>query len=181
MAAHEKQWVRQFNRGDREALRGIYERYRDDLFGFVLSMLPDGHAAEDVVHDVFVRFAGQSGRFVLTGSLKGYLLTSAANRVRDLRRLKCRQEVPYDRAGAAAEESRSPETLLILTEDARQVRSALLKLPDEQREAVLLHLQFGLTFREIARGRGVSINTIQSRYRYGLEKASNLLKEGGDL
>ena len=53
-------------------------------------------------------------------------------------------------------------------------------LPKEQREAVVLHLQGEMTFREIARRDGLSVNTVQSRYRYGVAKLRQLLRAEDD-
>lgn len=52
---------------------------------------------------------------------------------------------------------------------------ALAELPVEQREVITLHLHAEMTFREIALQLGHSINTVQSRYRYGIEKLRTLL------
>ena len=52
---------------------------------------------------------------------------------------------------------------------------ALTELPYEQREAVLLHLQAGLKFREIANVQRISAKTAESRYRYGLNKLRSML------
>jgi len=52
---------------------------------------------------------------------------------------------------------------------------ALAQLPYEQREAVVLRLCSGMRFHAIARTQGVSINTVQGRYRYGLDKLKTLL------
>ena len=76
----EKKLIQQFNRGSKDALCQIYQRYKKDLYGFAISLLNDIHAAEDVVHDVFVSFAQKSGSYILTGTLKNYLLASVANR-----------------------------------------------------------------------------------------------------
>ena len=57
----------------------------------------------------------------------------------------------------------------------RRFGQAMAQLPYGQREVIILHLQGELTFKAIARADGVSINTIQSRYRYGLDKLRSLL------
>ena len=75
--------VQRFNRGSRDGLRGIYERYKDDLLGLAVALLNDVSLAEDVVHDVFVSFGLSAGTFHLTGSLKSYLSTCVANCARD--------------------------------------------------------------------------------------------------
>ena len=45
-----------------------------------------------------------------------------------------------------------------------------MELPHEQRETLMLKLKSNMKFREIAKIQGVSINTVQGRYRYGLQK-----------
>lgn len=51
----------------------------------------------------------------------------------------------------------------------------MAQLPYEQREVVMLHLHGGMMFKQIAKSQHVSINTIQSRYRYALDKLRRLL------
>jgi len=75
----DKLLIWQFNRGRVEALHQIYEKYKHDLVTLAASLLTDLALAEDVVHDVFIGFIQSSGRFQLTGSLKGYLSTCVAN------------------------------------------------------------------------------------------------------
>jgi RNA polymerase sigma-70 factor (ECF subfamily) len=70
-----------------------------------------------------------------------------------------------------------PVKQLIDSEQRARVFGALAKLPLEQREVVALRLQGEMTFRQIARFQGESINTTQSRYRYGIEKLRLLLKK----
>ena len=66
-----------------------------------------------------------------------------------------RTEIPDDRTGAVME--------------------AMESLPSEQREVIVLYLQADMKFREIAETLHLSINTVQSRYRYGMEKMRQLL------
>ncbi|MHC4525182.1 MAG: RNA polymerase sigma factor [Planctomycetota bacterium] len=175
----EKKLIKQFNRGSKDALCQIYQQYKKDLYGFAISLLNDIHAAEDVVHDVFVSFAQKSGSYTLTGTLRSYLLASVANRARDLYRLKSRKDVALENAvhGASMPQTEySPEQYAIVTEEYIVLQQTLLKIPYEQREVILLHLHHDMTFQEIASAQGVSINTIQSRYRYGLEKLDVIFK-----
>ena len=64
---------------------------------------------------------------------------------------------------------------IIASEELKRLNSALAQLPCEQREVILLHLQGGLRFTEIAGLQNVSIKTAQSRCRYGLDKLRSLL------
>ena len=168
--------VRRLRRGDAEALRRIYEKYRDDLLRLAVSLSNDGIATEDIVHDVFASFIRQAKQFRLTGSLKSYLATCVANRVRNASRAeRVRRAVPLDQATGAVANGSRPDQWMIWSEELRQIAGALALLSCEQREAITLHLQGGLKFREIAEFQHVPLKTALSRYRCGLQKLRSLL------
>ena len=156
--------------GSSDALSRIYEKYKSDLFSLANSLLHDVSAAEDVVHDVFVSFVKSADDFKLTGSLKGYLLTCAANLSRDRVRARKRSPVGINKTDWAIPDYKIPGHALISAEELQRLREAIGKLPYEQREVVILHLQGRRTFRQIAESQGIPVSTVQSRYRYGLEK-----------
>jgi RNA polymerase sigma-70 factor (ECF subfamily) len=174
-----------FKRGSDEALTLIYEKYLDSMLTLALGLLGDAAAAEDVVQDVFVAFAQSRRSFQMWGSLSGYLATGVVNRVRDYQRRQRRQS---GRVGLAPPEdanvkswwgkphpTAAPDDRVIFNEEAVRLHQALAELPEEQREVVLLRLKADLKFRDIAKLQQTSINTILSRYRYGLEKLRSLL------
>jgi RNA polymerase sigma-70 factor (ECF subfamily) len=132
--------------------------------------------AEDVVHDVFVTFAQSSDKLRQGGNLKGYLVTCVANRARNCNRTQQRRvAVSLDETEPAVSGSDKPEQWIIRSEELDALNSAMAQLPYPQREVVVLHVQGGMKFRAIAKSQGESINTIQSRYRYGLDKLRSLL------
>ncbi|MHC4355133.1 MAG: RNA polymerase sigma factor [Planctomycetota bacterium] len=171
----EKILVWKFNRGSKNALRRLYEKYKDDLLGLAVTLLRDRSLAEDVVHDVFVSFARTAGGFTLSGTLKGYLSTCVANCARDKNRLKSRLDVGLDAAEDMGNDSDDPVEYAVGSEEARRLQEVLGRLPYEQSEIIVLHLHQEMRFREIAEALGISINTVQSRYRYGLEKLRSIL------
>ena len=171
----EKMLVWRFNRGGKDALRRIYEKYKDDLLGLAVTLLRDRSLAEDVVHDVFVSFARTAGGFVLSGTLRGYLSTCVSNCARDKNRLKSRLDVGLDAAKNVGVDADDPAEHAVGSEEAGRLQQMLACLPYEQREVIVLHLHQDMRFREIAEALGVSINTVQSRYRYGLEKLRSML------
>ena len=168
--------IRRFNAGDMDALRCIYGKYKPDLLRVAGALLNDAAAIEDVLHDVFVRFSSEAGRFRLNGSLKGYLAICVANRARNVNRQD--RHTGFDRlsevAPRAPHEPDSSEAAAYV-EQRHIMASALAQLPLAQRQAVVLHVLGSLRFREIAQQTGESVNTIQSRYRYGLAKLQSLL------
>ena len=172
----DKLLIRKFNRGDGDALCRIYRKYRDDLLKVAAALLNDASAAEDVVHDVFVSFAQSVGNFQLKGNLKGYLSICTANRARDKNRAIRRvQTVTLDQAEAVRANKLQPDQYAMRDELAGQLANAMTQLPYEQREVIVLHLQSRMRFRQIAKSKGLSANTIRSRYRYGLEKLRSTL------
>lgn len=165
-----------FKCGSREALRRIYEKYRTDLLKLAAMLLHDAGEAEDAVHDVFVSFVGSARRLRVGGSLKGYLLTCVANNARNRNRAKqSRQTVGLDEAEAAVSDARTPEQWVTYSETLSYWSNVLARLPDDQREVVVLHLRAGMKFKQIAQLQGVSVNTAKGRYRYALEKLRSLL------
>jgi RNA polymerase sigma-70 factor (ECF subfamily) len=172
----DKLLIWKFNRGSRDALRGIYEKYKDDLITLAAALLNNVGSAEDVVHDVFVSFIESSGKFRLTGSLRGYLATCVANKARNVNKTKRRHHsVTLDDASLDNTSSCSPASSLIFGEELSQLSLAIEQLPYEQREVLILHSYSRIKFRTIARQQNVSINTVQGRYRYAIDKLRSML------
>lgn len=168
--------IRRFNAGDTDALKAIYVRYKPDLLAVARALLNDPVLAEDMLHDVFVQFAKQTGRFRLKGSLKGYLGICVANRARNTNRdtrpidpERLRQQRQTTTIAA------DPSEILGQAEHHHILAKAMCSLPDEQRRVVALRILGTLRFREIARLSNESIHTIQGRYRYGLQRLKSLL------
>ncbi len=164
-------------RGSTEALERIYEKYKKDLLILAVALLHDRSAAEDVVHDVFVSFVGTLEKFRLTGSLKGYLLTCVANRARNANKAKHLRVVEPDVDEPAGSDRDDPPATILCNEQLQQLSDAMRQLPYEQRETIMLHFQAEMTFKAIAISLSVSVNTVKSRYRYGLDKLKVILEQ----
>ena len=176
-------------RGSREALTRIYEKYKADLLLLAMGLLNDKTAAEDVVHDVFLSFVGHLDEFRLMGSLKGYLLTCAANHARNwnkAERVRGRLQRNGHNAHTAIAKTcglddatravaDAPLETLVCNERLEMLGGAMAELPFEQREVLMLHLHGQMTFQAIAKARQISTNTAKSRYRYGIDKLQSIL------
>jgi RNA polymerase sigma-70 factor (ECF subfamily) len=173
----EKRLIWELKQGSKEALHRIYIEYKDNLLTIAASMLHDTYAAEDVLHDVFVSFAGSIGNIQLRGSLKSYLTASVVNRVRDMYRKKRHHLVELEEAGQLTVDSEGPVQTTEFGEETERLIGALAQLPLEQRETIVLHLKGGMKFNEIARIQRIPLSTVQGRYRYGLDKLRTILKE----
>jgi len=165
-----------FKRGSRDAFRTIYEKHAGDMLTLAGNLLDDKVGAEDIVQDVFIKLVESVGTFRLTGSLKSYLATCVANRSRDCIRRRIRQRTAVaKRAEKTPAETKSTVHLAIQSEQLRKLSDAMNELPYEQREAIALRIHANMEFRQIAELQNVSTKTVQSRYRYGLDKLRSTL------
>lgn len=172
----DKLLILKFKRSRDGALRLIYDKYKLDLLKLAVMLTGDVNIAEDVVHDVFVRFAQSAKRISLKGSLKSYLVTSVINRVRNLYRDNARHpEANLDGTVLISSQERTPHQWAILSERLELLSKALSELPFEQREVISLHIEMDMSFRQIAAVQKTSVNTVKGRYRYAVSKLRSQL------
>jgi len=173
-----------FKHGSSDALSRIYKKYKDNLLRLAFGLLNDRAAAEDIVHDCFVSIAQSPEKLKISGNFKSYLATCVVNRLRNANKTRQRQSalgrlpaetVGLNEAESVVSNSKRPEQWIIDSEQLRQLNSAMAQLPYQQREVIILHAQGEMKFKAIAELQGVSINTVQSRYRYGLDKLRSIL------
>lgn len=175
--SEDRSLVRQLNLGSKQALRRIYEKYREDLFTIAVALTGNSHVAEDCLQDVFVRLAESAGRIQVRHNLKGYLASAVVNKARDrLRRTSRQVDCPVE-AWPLEETGPGPEQQAICDEQTAAILKALARLPAEQREVFVLYSQGAMSFRQLANERKISIRTAHSRYRYALGKLRQLLRE----
>jgi RNA polymerase sigma factor (sigma-70 family) len=168
--------ILRFKYGSRDALRRIYDKYRDYLLKLAIALINDVNVAEDIVHEVFLKFAQSENKIRIKGSLKGYLRTCVVNSARNKARARHqRKSIALDEVVAMVADSNKPDYWIICKEESKRISNALAQIPFEQREVVILHLHGDMKFKAIADLQGTSIKTVQSRYRYGLDKLRVLL------
>ena len=165
----------QFRKGSRAALRRIYEKYYDYLLTVATALLHDVNAAEDVVHDSFLKLSESAHLLNPRRSLKWYLVACVSNRARDILRRRRREAMDLDESLSLKNGACGPASAAIRNEEMRIVSDAMKQLPYEQREVVVLRTRGRMTFKAIAELRQVSVRTVHSQYRYGLDKLKTLL------
>ena len=173
----EKLLMMRFNRGDCNALRDMYALYKDELVSLASALLNDKTTAEDAVHDVFAKLIARQETLKITQNLRRYLLSAVANAARQqYHQHKKTPALSLDAGNIAEiETDNPPEMASISNEQKQQLAIALSELPYQQREVILLRHFSDLKFNAIASMQNVSINTVQGRYRYGLDKLRSLL------
>ena len=175
--------------GRQEAFEVLFQRYKNGIFFVVRNYFPNKERAEEVFQEVFLKLLERLHHFDGSGSFRGWFFTLCRNHCIDrLRQQARRPETPDSQwsndegdaqatpVGRAADESMPADERAYDLELAAQLETAIEKLPDEQRETFLMKERGGLTFEEIAKMTGVSINTVKSRMRYALESLRRSLR-----
>ena len=130
--------------GDRDAVRFLYLRYADNVYGYVRSIVRDDHEAEDVTQHVFAKLMVAIRRYEPRGvPFSSWVLRMAHNAAID--HLRSRRAIPTEEVFGSSE--RADDAAI---DRARQLREALDSLPEEQRTVVVLRHVVGLTPGEIA-------------------------------
>ncbi len=101
-----------------------------------------------------------------------------ANQARDcVRRQLRRTGTDLDAVARMPAPDIEPVEMVIGDELSQQAQAALITLPYEQREVIVLHVKSDMPFKQIAKLQNVPARTVQSRYRYGMEKLRKTLTQ----
>lgn len=163
--------------GDHSAVADLYDRYGRQVYALAFRMLGEAAAAEDITQEVFVKVWRNADRFdPERGRAASWILhiayTTAADLTRQRRRAApSRFEAIPDEPDPAADPAAHAEVAVL----GAQVRSALMRLPPEQRQAVELSYYGALTQQEIATRLAIPLGTVKGRIRLGLEALRQLL------
>jgi RNA polymerase sigma-70 factor, ECF subfamily len=129
--------------GDQEAVRYLYCRYADNVYGYVCKIVRDDHEAEDITQNVFAKLMSVIGKYERRSvPFSAWILRIARNAALD--HLRQRRAVPVEEVRLPAESEP--------TDDGRgeTLRDVLTELPEEQRNVVLMRHVMGLSPGEIA-------------------------------
>jgi RNA polymerase sigma-70 factor (ECF subfamily) len=167
----------------------VFERYHSMVYNLTYRILGDREEALDISQEVFVSIYRKLGRFRWESSLKTWIyriaVNKASNRSRWWNRLRRRGTVSLDRhlskddtrsyADALVAPERSPEEAVLAHEMSAEIERALIRLPMQQRAAVVMRDIEGLSYEEIAAAFQVSLGTVKSRIARGREELKRRL------
>ena len=161
-------------KGDEEAFTQLYRRHQVQIYRFALRMTGHAWAAEEIVQDVFMTLVREPKKFDSErGTLGAFLYGIARNRVmKHLERqprefpLEVRNEDGEAKVVDIADQ-RTPAHWAELRERRERVRSAVLSLPPEFRETVVLCELEEMSYEEAARVLECPIGTVRSRLHRG--------------
>ena len=165
--------------GNADALRGLVERHHSLLLGY-LYRLTDGNCplADDLAQETFIRVLNGIAGYKYPHPFKPWLYAIATNLARDyFKSAAVRHTMMLDsEAELQEDENGHVETNLLEAGDAEKVVGALHRLPDHQREVVILRFYQDLSLAEIAATLDLPIGTVKSRLCLGLRRLRDILE-----
>jgi RNA polymerase sigma-70 factor (ECF subfamily) len=150
-----------------EDVRRYYDQHGPALVAYARSFVTDAAAAEDAVHQVFLKLLRGDTR--VPDVPLAYLYRAVRNAALNVCR-NGKRDVPLE----------TQDTWFVHRggnrEAALALQEALCEIPDEQREVVIMRIWSGMTLEEISAVTATPLNTVASRYRYALEKLRERLQ-----
>jgi RNA polymerase sigma-70 factor (ECF subfamily) len=145
----EAEWIRAAQAGDRSAFARLVERYWDRLYRWLYHLTRDRHAAEDLTQETFLRALAAMKSFRPGSNFRAWVFRIGHNNFVNQKRSEKRtkHQLPDD---AAADELNTAEVSLESQEVERIVMAAVNELPSDFKAALLLHVQQGMAYREVA-------------------------------
>jgi len=162
--------------GDREAFNELVIKYQKPLYSMLYRMVSNHEDASDLLQKTLVKAFSGLGSFERRSTFKTWLYQIAINLAKNVYRDRSKfQQVPIDDVVI----KRDPRTLetLIQKESRLLLRQALSGLPEKQRITVILRIQEGRKFEEIAEIMKCSLGTAKANYHHGVQKLKILMGE----
>ena len=162
-------------------LQGFGLEYLDGLLGYAIVLTRNRAEAEDLVQETYVRAIDAMHRLTPNSNIKGWLFTILRNIwFNELRRRRnCPNIVHIDDDDATVElpsNFQDAHEIFAANEDVHRVRSAIVQLPIELREIILLREFEDLSYRDIAEVLGCPVGTVMSRLARARARLRDILK-----
>lgn len=172
--------------GDNDAFDELLARNQQKLFDYIMFMVHDQEQANDIFQDTFVKIITklQQGYYTDSGKFSYWMNRIAHNIIMDRYRLQKTERIIEPNAENDLSNLGGQE-VMVLNREMQMVNSQIMRdvrhmmdcLPAAQREVVYMRMYQDLSFKEIAKITGVSINTALGRMRYALLNLRRMAKK----
>ncbi|MBW3667123.1 MAG: RNA polymerase sigma factor [Actinobacteria bacterium] len=161
--------LQRFREGDEAALEIVYERFRGPVFAISVSILRDHGLAADATQQTFVKAWEASSTYDPDREPGPWIYSIARRTAIDIYRKRKRSM-----ASDSVDRVELPPSLDTIWE-VFEVRAALERLPDQEREVIRLSHFEGLTHTQIAEHLGIPVGTVKSRSHRAHQRLLELL------
>lgn len=175
--------VKQYIQGNEACLEMLINRHKERIFTTIILIVKDSYIAEDLFQETFIKIIKnlKKGKYNEEGKFLPWAIRIARNMAIDYFRKMKRMPTVTGSDGEdvfrkikLAVDNR--EEQMIRTEKENMVRDVISRLPEEQRQVLILRHYGDLSFKEIAEMTGVSINTALGRMRYALNNMRKMME-----
>lgn len=181
----DEELVKGFVSGEKKCFDVLLERHKQRVYSYIIMMVRKQELAEDLFQDTFLKVYNTliKGRYSESGRFVSWVLRIAHNLVIDHYRRQKHFPVIYnddcskDMFNSTRFADRTIEEEIVFEEALKDVGDLVEKLPDNQKEVVVMRHYLGLSFKEIAEETNVSINTALGRMRYALINLRKMMEE----
>lgn len=164
--------------GDIPAFEVLYQRHTDPLYRYLLRLCRHRDTAEDLFQEVWSKIIKSRANYRPTAKFSTFLYRVAHNCFIDYTRRNKRHAHDTEfKAELHSDPGEQPETSTERSLARERLNRALVALPDEQRDAFLLHEEAGLSVDQIASVTGSNRETAKSRLRYAVNKLRTAIDE----
>jgi RNA polymerase sigma-70 factor, ECF subfamily len=170
--------IERIAKGDQLAMRSLFARHQTRVYRFVLRLLKNETAAEDVVSEVFLDVWRQAGQFEARASVSTWLLSIARFKALTEMRRRTNVELNGDMMTSISDPGDDPERTLLHKDDAALLRRSLAQLSSAQAEVIDLVYYHGKTVAEVAEVLEIPGATVKTRMFYARKKLAQLV--GGE-
>lgn len=177
--------IKQYLGGNTSSLEILIGRHKNKVYSYILMVVKNRELAEDIFQDTFIKVIKSlhAGTYKEEGRFVSWVMRIAHNLIIDFYRkdkhLKTvsddETEVPLFNSSKFSDAN--IEENLIIDQIHQDVKLLVDKLPEEQKEVVVLRFYYGLSFKEIADHTNVSINTALGRMRYAIINLRKLMEQ----
>ena len=176
--------VKLYLNGDESVLEELLRRHKSKIYTSIYLLVKDQYLAEDIFQDAFIKVINtlRSGRYNEEGKFLPWVMRIAHNLVIDYFRREKRGPVITSADGETdvlnmlQVYEESAEDRMLREQTHFDLRAMIQRLPDDQKEVLIMRHYADLSFKEIAELTEVSINTALGRMRYALSNLRKMMK-----
>lgn len=176
--------VKSYIDGNENALSILINKHQSKIYGFIYSKLSDRDVADDVFQDTFIKVIKtlKTKLYNEEGKFLPWVMRIAHNLIIDHYRKNSkmpmlRETEEFSIFSLISDKAMNVEQSLIAFQVETDIQKIIEKLPNDQKEVVIMRIYQDLSFKEISDLTGVSINTALGRMRYALQNLRKVIEK----
>ena len=176
--------VKKYVEGDESTLAILIERHQSKIYGFIYTKIQDRDICDDVFQDTFIKVIKtlKTKSYNEEGKFLPWVMRIAHNLVIDYFRKSKKMPMQrdtdeYSIFSYLTDSSLDVEKQIITAQIEEDLTKLLDKLPEDQKEVIIMRIYQDLSFKEIADSTGVSINTALGRMRYAIMNLRKIIEK----